>query len=92
MSADTEPNTHWHLDKKVPITLIIVLAMQFFGGAWFMSRMESRVSYLESAKASQERVDDLQDRRAGEAVSLVRSDIQEISRKLDRLVERVQKP
>ena len=87
MSQVKEDN-NWHLDKKVPITLIIILVMQFFGGAWFMSRMESRVSYLEAAKISQERVDDLQDRRAGEAVSLVRGDIQELGRKLDRVIER----
>lgn len=33
----------WHLDKKVPIALIVVLIAQFLGGLWFMARLDSRV-------------------------------------------------
>lgn len=87
-----EPSdTRWHLDKKVPISIIAALFVQFLGGVWFMSKLESRVVTLEAAKVAQERVDDRQDQRAGEAVNLVRSDIQELGRKFDRFIERTAK-
>lgn len=94
MNRDTD-DSRWHLDKKVPISIIAALFIQFLGGVWFMSKLESRLVTLEStvasAKAMQERIDDRQDERASEAVGLVRSDIQELGRKLDRLVERTPK-
>ena len=43
---------HWTLDKKVPIALIVVLAVQFFGGVWFMSKLDSRVATLEDNSRS----------------------------------------
>lgn len=103
MSIEQDSTTHWHLDKKVPISIIVALFVQFSGGVWFMAKMESRVVANESrmialesiaaaAKTSQERVDEQQDQRAGEAVNLVRSDIHELGRKLDRLVERNPRP
>lgn len=89
MNTDRDPSSaYWHLDKKVPISIIAVLFIQFFGGMWFISKLESRVVALETAKVAQERIDERQDQRAGEAVNLVRSDIHELGRKLDRLVER----
>ena len=33
----------WHLDKKLPIALIVVLVAQFLGGLWFMARLDARV-------------------------------------------------
>ena len=33
----------WHLDKRVPISLIIVIAVQTGGMIWFMSNLASRV-------------------------------------------------
>lgn len=83
-----DQSNRWHLDKKVPISIIAALFFQFLGGVWFMSRLEGRVVALEAAKAAQERTDDRQDRATSEAVGLVRGDIQELSRKLDRIIER----
>ena len=86
-----EDSRRWHLDKKVPISIIAALFVQFLGGVWFMSKLESRIVALETAKNAQERTDEAQDRRAGEALSLVRGDIQELSRMLHRLIERTAK-
>ena len=33
----------WHLDKKVPITIIIVLILQFVGMLWFAAKLDSKV-------------------------------------------------
>lgn len=34
----------WHLDKKVPVALIITLILQFGAGAWYMSWLTSEVA------------------------------------------------
>lgn len=33
----------WHLDKRVPISIIIVLVIQMMGGAWVASKMSSDI-------------------------------------------------
>lgn len=37
----------WHLDRRVPIALIIAITAQFFTAVWWASGMDSRVSTLE---------------------------------------------
>jgi hypothetical protein len=44
----TDPASgNWHLDKRVPVALILSLAIYFFGGAWWVSKISSRVDYIE---------------------------------------------
>ena len=53
MSAtDNVESRHWHLDRKVPIALIIMLAMQLVTAIWFFSSLEHRVTALESVTAN----------------------------------------
>lgn len=40
--------THWSLDKRVPLALIITVIVQLFGFGWIASKMDSRISALES--------------------------------------------
>jgi hypothetical protein len=48
MAAPTRPDdTNWHLDKKVQLPVIFLLAAQIFTGIWFASAMNSRVAGLE---------------------------------------------
>ena len=37
----------WHLDKRIPVALILALLAQFGGGVWWISSIESRVTFLE---------------------------------------------
>lgn len=37
----------WHLDRKVPITIILTILIQTFGLVWWASKMDSRVGSLE---------------------------------------------
>lgn len=53
----TSPEQHWHLDRKVPITIVIALAIQtltfiYVGTAW-KTEVEYRIISLE--KANEER-------------------------------------
>lgn len=41
-----DPN--WHLDKKVPVGLMLGLALNAGLGIWYASKLDSRISYLES--------------------------------------------
>lgn len=33
----------WHLDKKVPVAIIVVLVGQFLLGLWFIAKLDSKV-------------------------------------------------
>lgn len=37
---------NWHLDKKVPIAVIIALVIYFIGGVWWAARLDSRFDLL----------------------------------------------
>jgi len=37
----------WHLDKRVPVTLIILLAGQIAFGAWWVAKTEGRITSVE---------------------------------------------
>ena len=45
--ASQDPDNSWHLDKRVPIALIVTLMMQGAIGIWWMASLGSRVDYLE---------------------------------------------
>lgn len=45
--ANGEPNNNWHLDKRVPITLIVAIMLQTGSFIWFMSGLNSDVEGLE---------------------------------------------
>lgn len=76
----------WHLDKKVPISIIAALFVQFMGGVWFMSKMESRLVALEAAQAAQNQRDDRQDRAAAEAVAVIRAQLDRIDANILQLI------
>lgn len=47
-----EDDLAWHLDKKVPIAMIIAIVGQLALGVWWSSKLDSRVDSLEIARAS----------------------------------------
>ncbi len=46
MDSDTQ-SRHWHLDKRVPIALIVMLLGQTFVVGWWASSTDARVTTLE---------------------------------------------
>lgn len=80
--------TSWHLSKSVPITLIVAIVAQTGALIWFISKIDSRIQALEHAAVLQRERDNSQDAAAREALASLRSDIREVDRKLDRLIER----
>lgn len=39
----------WHLDKRVPVALIVTIALQTGAGIWWLSSLSERVNTLERA-------------------------------------------
>lgn len=78
----------WHLDKKVPLSLIVVVLMQGAIGIWAIADIKKDVEVLKAAMAIQIDRDARQDRAASEAVALVREDIKEVKSMLARLLDR----
>lgn len=33
----------WHLDKKVPITIVAAIVIQLLGGLWFLARLDGKI-------------------------------------------------
>lgn len=84
----SETKESWHLDKKVPISLIVVLIMQAAAGIWAVADIKKDVELLKAANVEQRLRDERQDKTTSESVNLLRADIKELSQKMDRLIER----
>ena len=87
VGAQQQDRDHWHLDKKVPITIIFALLAQGAAGLWFVSKLESRIYALESKELSQRDRDDRQDNAVRDAMAGVARQLERMDAKLDRLVE-----
>jgi uncharacterized coiled-coil protein SlyX len=49
-----QDNESWHLDKRVPISLILVLLGQTVAIVWWASAVENRVAVLETTYLTQQ--------------------------------------
>lgn len=76
----------WHLDKRVPVTLIITLLLQAAAGLWFAAKMDAHVAALEESRIEQRLRDDRQDRAVGEGVTILRAGMAYIRQQLDQLI------
>ena len=45
--ANGPDDRHWHLDRRVPIALIITIVMQTVGIVWWAASLSERVTVLE---------------------------------------------
>lgn len=79
----------WHFDKRVPISIIVVLIFQFISGLWFIADIKKDVEILKATQLEQRQRDDRQDKGVADAITALRQDLLEANRKLDRLVERM---
>ena len=81
-------NSHWHLDKRVPIAMLIGLFVQLLGAIWFAAQavqrfedQERRLSVIENGNTTN-RLSVVESQMAD-----LRYGINEVNRKLDRLIE-----
>lgn len=93
-SADMQPesgpdhayDSHWHLDKKVPVGIIVVLLGYGIAGMWFVADIKKDVEILKAATSAQAVRDDRQDRAVADGVTLLRNDMAYIRQQLDMLI------
>lgn len=86
MSAPTKES--WHLDKKVPLSLIFALLIQAAMVIWAVADIKKDVEILKSRVATQQDRDDRQDKTLGEVVSRLQTQLERMDGKLDRLIEK----
>lgn len=72
VKADLEA---WHLDKKVPVTIILTILLQTAALIWWASKMDSRVATLEET-----------DRRADQIHAVTDAKLESLRGDRDRLV------
>lgn len=49
-----EKNENWHLDKKVPLSIILTIFVQTIGLVWWAVQLDSRVNAMENKYAAQD--------------------------------------
>ena len=84
----SDKEDQWHLDKKVPLSLIFAMLVQAAMVIWAIADIKKDVEVLKAAMVQQLDRDSRQDRATADAVALVREDIKEVKVMLSRLIDR----
>ncbi len=50
--TDMDADRHWHLDKKIPVAIIVTIMVQTAGGIWWAASVNARVNQIEASLAS----------------------------------------
>ena len=96
-----DPNKHWHLDKRVPITLILAIILQTATVIWFVAGLDKDVENLDKRTTSLEAANvslnaSISTNTTAVAVfnanmETVRRDLGEIKNAIDRVEDQVTK-
>lgn len=92
MTTDIEPKdpaaTTWHLDRRVPLALILAIGMQTAAGVWFAATMNQRLNTLEQARViDQSRDDPNRITRLETKVEGVQRTLDKLDLKMDRVIQ-----
>lgn len=86
----------WHLDKRIPITLVVMIFVQTAGGVWWASKIDARMGEIEKDSlvhvtktecADKHLILAEQVKRVEALNDTVANRLENIDRKLDRLIE-----
>ena len=88
MANDQEQRRQWHLDKNVSVTHIFSTIAAISALVVLGARFDTRLSLVEQTLLVQHATDIKLEENAGEFKREMRDSIQNISNKLDRLIER----
>ena len=86
-SNDRRDNS-WHLDKKVPLTLIFAMMVQTGAVVWAVADIKKDVEVLKMQAVGQHERDERQDKSASDAYTRLSVYLEKMDAKLDRLVEK----
>lgn len=79
---------NWHLDRKVPLTLIFAMLVQAGMVIWAVADIKKEVELLKAQTLMQRDRDERQDKSAAEAYQRLSYQLEKIDAKLDRLTEK----
>jgi hypothetical protein len=82
-----EPSS-WHLDKRVPISLIVMVLINLGTVVWFAAKFDSRIGALETEQLKHETQDDRERIERKDFDKLLLEQISDLNKKVDRLIER----
>lgn len=88
MSTEDDKDNQWHLDKKVPLTLIFAMLVQAAMVIWAVADIKKDVEVLKATVSVQAQRDATQDSSVREALTVIRQQYDLTNAKLDRLIER----
>lgn len=87
-NPDRRAPESWHLDKKVPLSLIFAMLVQAGMVIAAVADIKEDVEVLKSQMISQVARDARQDSDMKETMSLLRDQLAALNQKMDRLIER----
>jgi hypothetical protein len=77
--SHANPLESWHLDKRVNVAMIAMLAAHIMAGVWFASKMDSRLSAVEA------RTTLIESQRVGESLAALKTSQDDIARAVRRI-------
>ncbi len=78
----------WHLDKKVPVSIILTMLCLALTGFWGFADLKKDVELLKASTQTLHERDNKQESDIHDALAQIREQYRDLSIKLDRLVER----
>lgn len=88
MAEEAEGELEWHLNRGVPISIILAILTLAASGIWLVAEIRRDIDLLKAAQAAQHERDERQDKAQAEGLALVRADLHDIKTQLARLIER----
>lgn len=81
----------WHLDKKVPLSLIFAMLMQCAMVIWAIADIKKDVELIKADNVTLHKADDVASNTLRDSVATFNTQLSRIDMKLDRLIERSMK-
>lgn len=79
---------NWHLDKKVPVSLIIAMVAQIVAVVWAVADIKKDVELNKQAIAQLQQSDKFLIEESNRNLSIIQSHYERLEAKIDRLIER----
>lgn len=77
----------WHIKKEIQLGHLVSTIVIAISVVLYVSKLEQRIALIEAQVATQRDRDDRQDKSTGDALSLLRAQLERMETKLDRVLE-----
>lgn len=89
---EPKPPEPWHIKREIQVGHIITTVTVVCAMVVYFGKLEQRIALIEQQAIAQHDRDERQDKASNEAISLLRSQLDKIDGKLDRLIDRSKAP